>query len=72
MEHAAVGLDSTIKSCKTPRKFATEYVDLYLIHAPFAFSASIEAGLEQWKALLSLKEQGLCKNVGWLTSTLTT
>eukprot|EP00944_MAST-04C_sp_MAST-4C-sp1_P008920 g8920.t1 len=57
--------DSTIKSCKNSlENLQLEYVDLYLIHAPFAFSASIEAGLEQWKALLSLKEQGLCKNVG--------
>ena len=57
--------DGTIKSCKNSLKnLQLEYVDLYLIHAPFAFSESIEAGLEQWKALLSLKEQGLCKNVG--------
>ena len=41
-----------------------EYVDLYLIHAPFAFAGGVEAGLAQWKALLALKARGLCRAVG--------
>ena len=40
------------------------YVDLYLIHAPFAFAQSTDAGLAQWKACLALKERGLCRAVG--------
>ena len=36
-----------------------DYVDLYLIHAPLAASR-----LEQWEALVELKECGLAKHVG--------
>ncbi len=36
-----------------------DYVDLYLIHAPFA-----ALRLEQWSALLDLRKQGLVKHIG--------
>lgn len=36
-----------------------DYVDLYLIHAPFA-----ALRLEQWSALMELKKQGLVKHIG--------
>lgn len=36
-----------------------DYVDLYLIHAPFA-----SLRLEQWRALMDLKKQGLTKHIG--------
>ena len=36
-----------------------DYVDLYLIHAPFA-----SLRLEQWSALMELKKQGLVKHIG--------
>ncbi|WP_163339019.1 aldo/keto reductase [Desulfopila sp. IMCC35008] len=36
-----------------------DYVDLYLIHAPFA-----SLRLEQWNALIDLRKQGLAKHIG--------
>lgn len=36
-----------------------DYVDLYLIHAPFA-----ALRLEQWRALMELKKQGLTRHIG--------
>lgn len=36
-----------------------DYVDLYLIHAPLA-----ELRLEQWRALIALKEMGLTRHIG--------
>ena len=37
-----------------------DYVDLYLIHAPFAGSKR----LEQWEALIALREQGKARAIG--------
>jgi len=37
-----------------------EYVDLYMIHAPFAG----ERRVEQWEVLVDLKEKGLSRSVG--------
>lgn len=57
--------DETIACCEASlKKLGLDYVDLYLIHAPFAFSASAAAGLAQWEALLALKARGLCRSVG--------
>jgi len=41
-------------------KLGMEYVDLYLIHAPFA----AERRVEQWNALLELKERGMTRAIG--------
>lgn len=58
-------LDTTIKCCEDSVKaLGVDYIDLYLIHAPFAFATSLDAGLSQWKACLELKKRGICRSVG--------
>lgn len=42
------------------QRLGLDYVDLYLIHAPF----EMEQWLAQWRALLMLKEQGKARAVG--------
>ena len=40
-------------------------VDLYLIHAPFAFdSGDVDAGLAQWRGCIQAKEKGIVRSVG--------
>ena len=40
-------------------------VDLYLIHAPFAFDgADIDAGLAQWRGCIQAKEKGIARSIG--------
>ena len=52
--------DQTIETLKRQlNELQVDYVDLYLIHAPLA-----EQRLEQWKALVELKKQGLTKHIG--------
>ena len=54
--------DATIATLKASlSKLQTNYVDLYLIHAPMS---NKETRLEQWKALVELKKQKLVKHIG--------
>lgn len=52
--------DDTIDTLKRQLKqLQLDYVDLYLIHAPFS-----ELRLEQWKACIELKRLGLATHIG--------
>ena len=48
----------------TLKALKTDYIDLYLIHAPFAANVSKEHLINQWKAMLKLKELKIARNVG--------
>lgn len=53
--------DSVVAACEQSlQRLGTAYVDLYLIHAPFAS----EHRLEQWGALVELQSRGLCTSIG--------
>jgi 2,5-diketo-D-gluconate reductase A len=55
--------DATIKCCQgSLDALGLDYVDLYLIHAPFPFASG--QGLEQWKAMLEIKKRGMARAVG--------
>ncbi|KAF2161217.1 hypothetical protein M409DRAFT_59222 [Zasmidium cellare ATCC 36951] len=45
------------------KKLQTDYVDLYLIHAPF-FTESKEDHQAKWKQMEQLKDEGLAKSIG--------
>jgi len=58
---AIKNFEMTLKACEESLlKLKIKYIDLYLIHAPFAK----ELRLEQWKALIQLKEKGKVKEIG--------
>ena len=53
---------ATIESCESSlRNLGVDYIDLYLIHAPFG---GIEGRSEQWRALKELQKQGKLKHIG--------
>jgi 2,5-diketo-D-gluconate reductase A len=53
--------DATIEACHASlARMQLDYVDLYLIHAPF----QKEHRLEQWRALVALQKQGKVRAIG--------
>lgn len=53
---------NTVESCEQSlRQLGLDYIDLYLIHAPFGGQ---EGRLEQWSALVDLQQQGKVKHIG--------
>lgn len=58
--NSSQGYDKTIKAChKSLKRLQTEYIDLYLIHWPVPGKR-----LETWRALVRLREEGLCRSIG--------
>ncbi|GMH54421.1 hypothetical protein TrRE_jg8017 [Triparma retinervis] len=49
---------------KSLKELDCGYLDLYLIHTPFAFASGKEAGLDQWRGCLALKKRGIARQVG--------
>jgi 2,5-diketo-D-gluconate reductase A len=53
--------DGVLAACAASlHRLGLQYVDLYLIHAPFSRAHR----LDQWRACLELRRRGLCRSVG--------
>lgn len=54
--------DEVVESCELSlKKLGVDKIDLYLIHAPFA---GPEKRIEQWKAMVYLRDHGKCRSIG--------
>jgi len=55
------GFGDCIKACEDSlARLGTDYLDLYLIHAPFCKAQR----LDQWRALVELRQRGRCRSIG--------
>ncbi len=59
------GYESAIEALKRSlEKLDTDYVDMFLIHWPGPDATNTKYRLESWRALIRLKEMGLCRSIG--------
>jgi diketogulonate reductase-like aldo/keto reductase len=63
------GYESTFRECeKSLQKLGLDYLDLYLIHAPWPWtkigSDCTQGNIDSWKAMIELYRQGKCRSIG--------
>jgi 2,5-diketo-D-gluconate reductase A len=59
------GYTETIAAGKSSAKLLNiGAIDLYLVHAPFAFQTSLQTGIDQWRGMIELKKTGVVKAIG--------